>query len=61
MLVLHDEDAYSSFEALPGMVERHPNWRAERIAPTRGCRISRSWGGRRRRWDRVLWERWREA
>ncbi len=36
VLVLHDEDAYSSFEALPGVVERHPNWRAERIAPTRG-------------------------
>lgn len=36
VLVLHDEDAYSSFDALPGVLERHPNWRAERIAPTRG-------------------------
>lgn len=36
VLVLYDEDAYTSFEALPGLMERHPNWRAERIVPTRG-------------------------
>jgi pimeloyl-ACP methyl ester carboxylesterase len=36
VLVLHDEDGYTSFEALPGVLERRPNWRAERIAPTRG-------------------------
>lgn len=36
VLVLYDEDAYTSFEALPGLMERHPNWQAKRIVPTRG-------------------------
>jgi pimeloyl-ACP methyl ester carboxylesterase len=36
VLVLHDEDAYTSFDQLPGLLQRHPNWRAARIAPTRG-------------------------
>jgi len=36
VLVLYDEDAYTSFDALPGLMERHPNWQAQRIVPTRG-------------------------
>jgi pimeloyl-ACP methyl ester carboxylesterase len=36
VLVLHDKDAYTSFERLPELLERRANWRAERIAPTRG-------------------------
>lgn len=35
-LVLYDQDGYVSFDALPGFVEAHDNWRAERLAPTRG-------------------------
>lgn len=35
-LVLHDEDAYTSFEMLPAVLARRPNWGATRIAPTRG-------------------------
>ncbi len=35
-LVLYDQDAYVDFDYLPEFVARHPNWRAERIAPTRG-------------------------
>jgi len=36
VLVLYDEDPYTGFEALPGLMERHPNWQAKRIVPTRG-------------------------
>jgi pimeloyl-ACP methyl ester carboxylesterase len=36
VLVLHDEDPYTSFEELPGLLERRQNWRAAQIAPTRG-------------------------
>ena len=36
VLVLYDQDPYTGFEALPGLMERHPNWRAQRIIPTRG-------------------------
>ena len=36
VLVLYDEDAYTGFDALPGLMERHPNWQAKRIVPTRG-------------------------
>lgn len=36
VLVLYDQDPYAGFEALPGLLERHPNWQAKRIPPTRG-------------------------
>lgn len=36
VLVLYDQDPYTGFEALPGLLERHPNWQAKRIPPTRG-------------------------
>jgi pimeloyl-ACP methyl ester carboxylesterase len=36
VLVIYDRDSFVRFDALPGMVERHPNWRAVRIAPTKG-------------------------
>lgn len=36
VLVLYDQDPYTCFEALPGLLERHPNWQAKRIPPTRG-------------------------
>lgn len=35
-LVIHDEDGFVSFDQLPSLVARRANWRAERIAPTRG-------------------------
>jgi pimeloyl-ACP methyl ester carboxylesterase len=35
-LVLHDEDAYVTFEQLPDLLEKNSNWRTERITPTRG-------------------------
>jgi pimeloyl-ACP methyl ester carboxylesterase len=35
-LVLHDQDGFVSFEMLPQVLDRRPNWRAVRIAPTRG-------------------------
>lgn len=35
-LVLHDDAPYMTFDALPAFAERHPNWRGERIGPTRG-------------------------
>jgi pimeloyl-ACP methyl ester carboxylesterase len=35
-LVLYDRDGFVSFDALPTLVQRRPNWRAERIAPTLG-------------------------
>ncbi len=35
-LVLYDEDPNISFERLPELVSGRPNWRAERIRPTRG-------------------------
>ncbi len=35
-LVLYDRDAFVSFDALPALCERRPNWRAARISPTRG-------------------------
>jgi hypothetical protein len=36
VLVLYDEDAFVSFEKLPTVLERNPNWHAERITPTKG-------------------------
>jgi pimeloyl-ACP methyl ester carboxylesterase len=35
VLVLHDRSVNTSYEALPAMVARHDNWRAERIGPAR--------------------------
>lgn len=36
VLVIYDEDAYVSFEALNDFVATNPGWRKERITPTRG-------------------------
>ncbi len=36
VLVLYDQDQYTSFEQLPGVLERHANWQAARIVPTKG-------------------------
>lgn len=36
VLVLYDQDAYTSFERLPELVDRAGNWHAERIVPTSG-------------------------
>jgi pimeloyl-ACP methyl ester carboxylesterase len=36
VLVLHDQDAYVSFERLPELMQERPNWQAIRVAPTRG-------------------------
>lgn len=35
-LVLYDQDPYTSFEALPDLLDRHDTWQARRIVPTRG-------------------------
>ncbi len=35
-LALYDQDPYVSFETLPDLLQRRPNWQALRIAPTRG-------------------------
>lgn len=55
-LVLYDEDPNTGFGELPAFVDRMPNWRSERIAPTRGvphwerledtsAAMERFWGG----------------
>lgn len=36
VLVLYDRDANVSFDRLPMVVDKHPNWRAVRIEPTLG-------------------------
>ncbi len=36
VLVLYDQDSYVDFDALPGVLQRRPNWRTERIVPTKG-------------------------
>lgn len=36
VLVLYDRDPNIDFHELPDFLSRHANWRAERIAPTRG-------------------------
>ena len=36
VLVIYDQDAFVSFDALPAFLQNHPNWRAMRLAPTRG-------------------------
>jgi pimeloyl-ACP methyl ester carboxylesterase len=35
-LVIYDRDGFVSFDALPAILARRTNWRAERIAPTLG-------------------------
>ena len=35
-LVIYDRDSFVRFEALPGLLRKNPNFRAERIAPTLG-------------------------
>lgn len=35
-LVIYDRDGYTSFGALPRLLDERPNWRASRITPTRG-------------------------
>lgn len=35
-LVIYDRDGYVSFDALPDLLRQHANWRARRVAPTRG-------------------------
>ncbi len=36
VLALYDADGFVRFDALAPMVHRHPNWRATRIAPSKG-------------------------
>ena len=36
VLVLYDQDPYTSFEMLPGLLQEKENWQAERVSPTRG-------------------------
>ncbi len=36
VLVLYDQDPNINFHELPDFLSRHPNWRAARVAPTRG-------------------------
>lgn len=36
VLALYDQDPYTSFEALPDLLESRANWQAQRIVPTRG-------------------------
>jgi pimeloyl-ACP methyl ester carboxylesterase len=36
VLVIHDVDAFTRFDTLPDVLQRHANWRAARITPTRG-------------------------
>lgn len=35
-LAIYDQDAYTGFDLLPRVLQRNPQWRAERIRPTRG-------------------------
>jgi pimeloyl-ACP methyl ester carboxylesterase len=35
-LVIHDEDGFVSFDQLPALAARRPNWQVARIRPTRG-------------------------
>lgn len=34
--VVYDRDAFVRFDLLPGVLERHPNWGATRLEPTKG-------------------------
>lgn len=36
VLVIYDQDPYTSFEMLPNFIQDHENWKAARIGPTRG-------------------------
>ncbi|HEX6385170.1 MAG TPA: alpha/beta fold hydrolase [Anaerolineae bacterium] len=35
-LVIYDQDAFVSFDRLPDLLQKKPNWQAQRITPTRG-------------------------
>ncbi len=35
-LALYDKDGYTTFDALPDLLAKRPNWQAVRITPTRG-------------------------
>lgn len=35
-LVIYDRDGYTTFDALPQLLEERSNWRATRVTPTRG-------------------------
>lgn len=35
-LVIYDQDGYVTFDRLPGLAARHPNWKLARIEPTKG-------------------------
>jgi pimeloyl-ACP methyl ester carboxylesterase len=35
-LVIYDQDAYTGFDGLPGLLEACPNWRAHRLIPSKG-------------------------
>jgi pimeloyl-ACP methyl ester carboxylesterase len=35
-LIVYDQDAYVSFDALPALLAQKPNWQAVRFAPSRG-------------------------
>lgn len=54
--VIHDEDPYVDFAALPEVLAR-PDWSAERIAPTRGLphwdEPDRTWAALERFWART--------
>lgn len=36
VLALYDQDAFVRFDTLPNVLARNPNWRANRIVPTKG-------------------------
>ena len=36
VLILYDRDGFVGFDLLPETLRRRPDWRAERIAPTKG-------------------------
>lgn len=36
VMVIADTDPYVTFDALPGLLESHPNWSHQRLAPHRG-------------------------
>ena len=36
MLVIHDRDAFSRFDALPEFIATHDNWQAAKLEPSLG-------------------------
>ena len=36
VLVIYDQDPYTNFEMLPGLLQEKENWRAVRVSPTKG-------------------------